>query len=75
MLYQEKLEITPELANNLDKLYSQTLTRTYINNDGYRIMLSVAYGENQLSSDVTQVHRPEFCYVAQGFYSEVKNHR
>ena len=61
-----KLEITPELANNLDKLYSQTLTRTYINNDGYRIMLSVAYGENQLS-DVTQVHRPEFCYVAQGF--------
>lgn len=61
-----KLEITPELVSNLDKLYSQTLTRTYINADGDRVMLSVAYGENQLS-DVTQVHRPEFCYVAQGF--------
>ena len=60
------LEVTPELKAKLDKTYDQTLSRTYINSQGYRIMLSVAYGGNQ-SSDSTQVHRPEFCYTAQGF--------
>lgn len=60
------LEVSPELQAKLDKTYDQTLSRTYINSQGYRIMLSVAYGGNQ-SSDSTQVHRPEFCYTAQGF--------
>jgi len=56
----------PALQANLDKLYNQTLARTYVNGRGERIMLSIAYGGDQ-SGDSTQVHRPEFCYAAQGF--------
>lgn len=62
--------ITPLLANPeqealIKKLYSQTLTRTYINSSGDRIMLSIAYGGDQ--SDEMTVHKPEVCYPAQGF--------
>lgn len=60
------LEPNPELLEKVTKTYDQTLSRTYINATGYKIMLSVAYGGNQ-SSDSTQVHRPEFCYTGQGF--------
>lgn len=49
----------------LDSIYNQTLTRTYINTAGNRIMLSVAYGGDQ--SDGTRAHVPEVCYPAQGF--------
>lgn len=56
----------PELQAKLDVLYSQLLARTYINSRGERIMLSIAYGSDQ-SSEATAVHRPEFCYSAQGF--------
>src|SRR6267378_4531886 len=49
----------------LDKLYSQILTRTYVNSAGYRIMLSLAYGSDQRGS--LQAHKPEVCYPAQGF--------
>lgn len=50
----------------LDTLYSQVLARTYVNPQGQRVMLSIAYGADQ-SSESTAVHRPEFCYSAQGF--------
>lgn len=56
----------PSLQAMLDSLYSQTLARTYINNKGERVMLSIAYGSDQ-SNEATAVHRPEFCYSAQGF--------
>jgi EpsI family protein len=56
----------PTLQAMLDTLYSQTLARTYINPQGQRVMLSIAYGSDQ-SSEATAVHRPEFCYSAQGF--------
>ena len=56
---------SPDVQANLDKVYNQVLARTYINPQGYRIMLSVAYGGDQ--SDGMQVHRPEVCYPAQGF--------
>jgi len=49
----------------LKTLYSQILTRTYVNKDGYRIMLSMAYGDDQRGG--LQAHRPEVCYPAQGF--------
>ena len=49
----------------LDSIYNQTLTRTYINSAGSRMMLSVAYGGDQ--SDGTSAHVPEVCYPAQGF--------
>ncbi|MBP6765693.1 MAG: EpsI family protein, partial [Rubrivivax sp.] len=56
----------PGLQAMLDTLYSQTLARTYINPQGQRVMLSIAYGSDQ-SNEATAVHRPEFCYSAQGF--------
>jgi EpsI family protein len=55
----------PQAQAALDKIYNQTLARTYINGRGERIMLSVAYGGDQ--SDAMQVHKPEVCYPAAGF--------
>jgi EpsI family protein len=49
----------------IDKIYNQTLTRTYVNSRNERIMLSIAYGGDQ--SDTMSVHKPEVCYPAQGF--------
>jgi EpsI family protein len=57
--------VNPQTQELLDKLYSQTLTRTYANAAGYRIMLSMAYGDDQRGS--LQAHKPEVCYPAQGF--------
>jgi len=57
--------IDPQQKQMLDKIYNKTLSRTYINNQGYRIMLSIAYGKNQ--SGTQQLHKPELCYPAQGF--------
>lgn len=57
--------VNPQTKELLDKLYSQILTRTYVDADGYRIMLSVAYGSDQRGE--LQAHKPEVCYPAQGF--------
>ena len=57
--------VSPDQAAVLNKIYNQTLSRTYVNPKGERIMLSVAYGGDQ--SDATRAHRPEVCYPAQGF--------
>jgi len=46
-------------------LYDQTLARTYVNSSGQRVMLSIAYGNDQ--SKQLQLHLPEVCYAAQGF--------
>ena len=59
------LQPDPERTALLNKIYNQTLSRTYINLHGERIMLSIAYGGDQ--SDSMQVHKPEVCYSAQGF--------
>lgn len=59
------IQVSPDVQAKLDRIYNQTLSRTYINNAGERIMLSLAYGSDQ--SDSMQVHRPEVCYPAQGF--------
>lgn len=59
------LLVTPELQKVIDETYSQTLSRTYINSAGKRIMLSVAYGGSH--GEGMQTHRPEICYPAQGF--------
>ena len=57
--------VSPDAQAVIDKIYNQTLSRTYVNPQGERIMLSVAYGGDQ--SDATRAHRPEVCYPAQGF--------
>jgi EpsI family protein len=57
--------INPQTKELLDKLYSQILTRTYVNSAGDRVMLSLAYGSDQRGD--LQAHKPEVCYPAQGF--------
>lgn len=55
----------PEVQQKVDRLYDETLARTYINQRGARVMLSIAYGGDQTGR--LRVHRPESCYTAQGF--------
>lgn len=57
--------VNPQQEAQLKQLYSQILTRTYVNSRGQRIMLSIAYGNDQ--RDSMQMHYPEVCYPAQGF--------
>jgi len=59
------IQADPERLALLNKIYNQTLSRTYINANGDRVMLSIAYGGDQ--SDSMQVHRPEVCYTGNGF--------
>lgn len=63
--------VNPQQEIAINKLYSQTLSRTYVNSLGERVMLVIAYGEDQ--SDSNQLHYPEVCYPAQGFQI-VNNH-
>jgi len=49
----------------LDRIYSQTVSRTYVNAAGEHMMLTIAYGGDQ--SDALKAHRQEVCYTAQGF--------
>jgi EpsI family protein len=59
--------VQPETAGRLAaKLYSEIVSRVYVNNDtGDEIMMLIAYGDTQ--SDLLQLHRPESCYPAVGF--------
>ncbi|MBB5190805.1 EpsI family protein [Silvimonas terrae] len=57
--------ISPDVQAALDKFYSQTLSRVYVNPQGYALMLSIAYGKQQ--TDSLRLHNPEICYSAQGF--------
>jgi EpsI family protein len=59
------IQLSPDVQAQLNKIYSQTLSRTYINDTGQRVMLSIAYGGDQ--GRAVQVHKPEVCYPMQGF--------
>jgi EpsI family protein len=59
------IEPSPEVRAYLDKIYNQSLSRTYVHPSGRRVMLSIVYGGDQ--SDAMRVHQPEICYAAQGF--------
>jgi EpsI family protein len=56
----------PVVTAKVESVYTSTLERIYRDAGGHRIMLSIAYGSNQLG-DGLQAHRPEYCYRAQGF--------
>lgn len=60
-----RLIVNPQAQETLQRIYSQTLSRTYVDSSGVRIMLSLAYGSDQRHD--SQVHKPEVCYPAQGF--------
>lgn len=57
--------VNPEEQASINQIYSQTLSRSYINEEGERVMLSIAYGKDQ--RDSVGVHLPEGCYGGQGF--------
>ncbi|CEN56253.1 exosortase-associated protein EpsI, B-type [Candidatus Methylopumilus turicensis] len=60
------LIVNPEQQETLNDLYTQIVSRTYVQKStGRRLMLSLAYGDNQTFSK--QLHRPESCYSSQGF--------
>lgn len=46
--------------------YAHVSESHYVLPDGRSVMLSIAYGANQLN-DRFHAHRPEYCYKAQGF--------
>jgi EpsI family protein len=58
------VEVPAELRRTIAESYDQTLSRTYVNGRGYRVMLSVAYGGRR--NQGMDIHRPEICYPAQG---------
>jgi EpsI family protein len=57
--------VNPQTQALLDQLYSQTLSRIYVDEKGYAVMLSVAYGDDQRGG--LRAHMPDVCYPAQGF--------
>lgn len=59
------VQVDAETQAKLDRIYNQTLARTYMNSRNERVMLSIAYGGDQ--SDNLAVHKPEVCYYVQGF--------
>jgi EpsI family protein len=61
----EPVAPTADVKAKLDLIYSQIVSRTYVNGAGERMMLTVAYGGDQ--SDALKAHRQEACYAAQGF--------
>lgn len=63
---------SPDVQANLDRLYRQVVSRTYVNSSGERMMLTVAHGGDQ--SDALKAHRQEACYAAQGFEIRALEH-
>lgn len=45
--------------------YDDVLMRSYVNAHGDIVMLALAYGRHQRQE--IKIHRPELCYIAQGF--------
>jgi EpsI family protein len=48
--------------------YDDSLLRSYQNSKGDVVMLALAYGRTQRQE--VKIHRPELCYVAQGFFAK-----
>lgn len=57
--------LPPDVAAQVQAIYTEVVERSYVDADGRRMMVTVAYGRDQ--SDGFKVHRPEVCYAAQGF--------
>jgi EpsI family protein len=57
---------SPDVQRQMDEVYSQQLSRTYVNAAGQHVMLVIAYGEDQVGK-TSVAHLPDACYPAQGF--------
>lgn len=50
---------------DINQPYDQVVMRTYRNSTGHEIQLALAWGGNQRQE--VKIHRPDLCYVAQGY--------
>jgi EpsI family protein len=57
--------VTAQTQEMLQSIYNEILARAYAADDGYQVMLSIAYGGDQRGA--LRAHKPEVCYPAQGF--------
>lgn len=55
-------------GTSMNQPYDQVVMRAYQNSNGEQIYLAVAWGENQRQE--VKVHRPDLCYVSQGYRIE-----
>ncbi|CAM8643097.1 EpsI_fam, EpsI family protein [Comamonadaceae bacterium] len=60
-----QVSLTTGLDPNMDQPYDQVVMRTYINSNGQQVMLALAWGKRQRQE--VKIHRPDLCYVAQGY--------
>jgi EpsI family protein len=58
--------VDPQTKTLIDSIYTRVLARVYAADDGYRVMLSIAYSRDH-SDKRDSFHRPEICYPASGF--------
>lgn len=61
----QQVSLSSDTNSLQNLLYDDILMRTYINKQGARIMLALAYAKEQ-RQDV-KVHQPDICYPAQGY--------
>lgn len=62
---QVDLAVRRDAQDVTQQVYDQILMRTYRNSAGESVMLALAWGRQQRQE--VKIHRPELCYVAQGF--------
>lgn len=60
-----QVALTTDKNSLVNQLYDGVLMRTYVDKQGHEVMLALAYAREQ-KQDI-KIHRPEVCYVAQGF--------
>ncbi|MDX9959301.1 MAG: EpsI family protein [Spirochaetia bacterium] len=64
-----QVQLSTGEGTNMDQPYDQTVMRTYMNkNTGEYVQLALAWGRRQRQE--VKVHRPDLCYVAQGYKIE-----
>ena len=61
--------LSPEVEANINRTYDQVLSKTYVNQQGEKMMLTIAYGSAQTQD--LKAHRQEVCYRAQGYTIEM----
>jgi len=57
--------LTTGTETSTDQPYDQVVLRTYIGAQGEQVQLALAWGQRQRQE--VKVHRPDLCYVAQGW--------
>jgi EpsI family protein len=62
---QMALTVTPDGQRSEEQPYDEVVMRTYVNSQGERVMLALAYAREQRQE--VKIHRPEVCYRAQGY--------